>query len=139
MYLLTQLWLYLAAAFVSGGLLGYFVWSWCHRRMNAATFGAGEAGATDPLEHWRQRAQRAERQLSDAAQAHAEEIEVARSKAELLVADERGKRDAEIAASKLQHATVKETETPTEIPPPGAPETGGKAKRGRKKARKVQA
>lgn len=86
MYLITQLWTYLAIAFILGALLGYWVWSYCHRRRAGSPAAAGSTPSSLSAD--------AERLARELSQKHAKDLETATLKAEATLAAERQQHQA---------------------------------------------
>lgn len=120
MYLLTQIWLFLAAAFLAGAALGFGAWTWCHRRLGARqALTTPQAGAEPPdVATWRQRAELAELKLTEALRARMAEVEPIEQQAaqrlaherDMNASEDRRRRDAEAAALSAASARVRSLE-----------------------------
>jgi predicted flap endonuclease-1-like 5' DNA nuclease len=108
MYLLTQLWLFLAAAFLLGAALGYGVWAWCHRRFDALRLDAPTQAGADLTDHaqWRHRAERAELQLAEVTRRHADEVRQVQAELERVTAEDHRHREADAATLAAERAKV---------------------------------
>lgn len=93
MYLLAQIWIYLAAAFGAGALAGYAAWAWCQRRTGVRPDASVTSGA------------RAERAAATASETENDqetnlirrELEAARREAAAAQAGVRQRHETEIA------------------------------------------
>lgn len=95
MYLITQLWTYLAVAFLLGALAGYALWSYCHgRSSSAAGTAAGKGLGTAAITAG---GAAAAAEIAQLTKAHADEIKTMKAKTEALLAEERTKHEAALA------------------------------------------